>query len=405
MKAKFTWLLISLSSLFFLTGCWDKHEIEEQAFVIAIGMDKGGPKNNEIKVTYLISNPQVGLPNTGGELEPPKEIVTIPAPDLSTAKDLANATVSRKINFAYTKVIIVSEEMAKSTKFYPFLKSAMRDRQLRRSLDLIVSREKAADFIRNNHPNLETRPHKYYDLMSSRWKETGLVPSANLQQLLFEVQSKMDGFLSVLASTKKENTDKYGLEDSYTAGQIDQKGGNVTEVIGGALFDQEKMVGELTGEEVRLSLMMRPKLIGKNMYTTYPDPLAPGYLVSTRLTHHLETNIEIDTNKTPIQIHVVIPLTMEIVDIPSGINYVTDMNKQRILKDALEKSEADKAARLVKKTQKVFKTDPFDWGEVAETHFLTKQAFEKFNWKEKYLDADVHVKVIVSIKGFGKEIE
>lgn len=45
--------------------------------------------------------------------------------------------------------------------------------------------------------------------------------------------------------------------DDYYAGELPRKGGNNFEFIGTALFDGDKMVGELTGIETRTLLMVR----------------------------------------------------------------------------------------------------------------------------------------------------
>ena len=48
--------VIILSILMFLTGCWDRIEIEERGFVIAVAIDS--EKENKILLTQQLINPK-----------------------------------------------------------------------------------------------------------------------------------------------------------------------------------------------------------------------------------------------------------------------------------------------------------------------------------------------------------
>ncbi|WP_185806908.1 Ger(x)C family spore germination protein [Bacillus salinus] len=394
--------LFILILCFVLTSCYDKHEIEEQAFVVVIGLDDS-EKTDGITVTFQVANPQAGIPNTGGEKEEASEIITFTAPDIITARDLANASVARKINFSHTKVMIIGEEFAKTDKAVKFITSSIRDREIRRDIKLIVSKEKAYDFIKNNDPKLETRPHKFYDLMAGRWEETGLVPLSDLQRFLQRIESKQDAYLAIYASTEKDEETKEGNEDDYLPGQINQIGGNSTQLIGSALFKDGVMVGTLSGEETRLSLNLRSKSVAKYMRVSYTDPKNPDYRIGARITKHRNTQISMNFDDE-LKINVLIPLDLEIVSIPSGVNYVTNKDNRELLRTSIEEDLTKKFEALIQKTQDKYKTNPFNWSNTVRRHFLTLQEFEAYGFKEKYPNAKVSVKVEVKFKDFGKQL-
>lgn len=393
------WLLFSI---LILAGCADRHEIEEEAFVIAIGLDD--PDNGKgLSVTYQIANPQAGIANTGGEKEVASEIITFTAPDFITARDLANATVSRKVDFSHTKVMIVGEELAKKEKGVKYIIAGIRDREIRRELKLIVSKEKASDFIRNNNPKLETRPHKYFDLMTGRWEETGLVPFSTLRRFLEKYESGADAQLSIYATTEQyQDQQTKGEEDEYYSGQIAQEGGNTTQLIGSAVFKKGVMIGKLTGEETRLALLLRPHAIAKYMKVTYKDPIDPEYRVSAQLNKHKATEIKVLTDKEPVEINVTIPLDYEILSIPSGVNYVTNKKNQELLRNDIEKQLNKKFQDLIKKAQENYKTNPFNWSHITRRQFWTLQEYDKYSWEEKFINAKVNLKVKVHFTGFGQ---
>ncbi|WP_240376029.1 Ger(x)C family spore germination protein [Bacillus piscicola] len=390
-------------SIFILTGCWDKHEIEEQAFVVVIGLDDS-EKEDGVSVTYQIANPQVGIPNTGGEKEVASEIITFTAPDFITARDLANATVARKVNFAHTKAMVIGEDFIRTEKAKKFLTSGIRDREIRRDIQVVVSKEKAADFIKNNNPNLETRPHKFYDLMTGRWAETGLVPLSDLQRYFQRIESKNDAYLAIYATTEKSDDDKYGNEDDYLPGQIDQKGSSRTQLIGSALLKDGVMIGTLTGEETRSALNLRSKSIAKYMRVTYKDPFNKKYRVAALLTKPRSNKIEILTQEVTPKVNVTIPLSFKILAIPSGENYVTNLENQELLRRHVEDTLKKKYNELVKITQEEYKINPFNWSRVARKNFLTMQEYEEYDWDDKYTNADVNIKVEVKFTGFGKQL-
>ena len=110
-------LLLLLAIVFLLSGCWDREELEDKAYVIGLGLDTFEKKDN-IKVTMLIANPEVGsMQGGGGSIEKPREIISFDANDFISAKSTANAVISRDISYELLKIIVVSEEFAKDKDF------------------------------------------------------------------------------------------------------------------------------------------------------------------------------------------------------------------------------------------------------------------------------------------------
>ena len=65
-----------------LTGCWDREELEDKAYVIGLGIDPSKHKG-KIKVTMLLANPEVGsMQGGGGSTEKPREIISFDANDI-----------------------------------------------------------------------------------------------------------------------------------------------------------------------------------------------------------------------------------------------------------------------------------------------------------------------------------
>lgn len=313
--------------------------------MVVLGLDKS--RNNLLDVTFQIANPQVGSSDKGiAQNEPASDIITFTAADIISAKDMANTVITRKLSFAHLRTVIVGEELAKSTVFHNIIGSSIRDPEMRREINLVVSKEKATDFIHANKPKLETRPHKYYAFMQERWRDTGYVPYATLNRYFQRLGGEL--YLAIYATAKRNEKYKED-EDDYLAGQVPQKSGNPIQIMGSAVFKQGKMIGTLSGEETRYALYLRRKSLAYTFLASYPDPLDRKYRVSLRVIKDGNTRIDIDVEKDPPQIKVTVPVKAQIYSIPSLINYASDVEKQQLLKQSMMQGWEVKTSQLIKK--------------------------------------------------------
>jgi Ger(x)C family germination protein len=391
----------ALLSLCLLSGCWDKLELEEQAFVVVIGLDKG-PRNT-VEVTFQIANPQIGSSDIGtAEGEPPSDTIRFTSSDILSAKELANTVVTRTINFAHLKTMIVSEELARDEIFPHIAGAAIRDPELRREVAMIVSREKAFDFIMKNRPRLETRPHKYYELMQQRWMETGYVPFSTLNQYL-QQQVTDSMFLAIYATARQHNHRVSRHEDAYLAGQVPKLAGDPVQMMGAAVFHNGRMVGTLTGEQMRWVQMLRHKASVDAFITSFSDPLEEDAMVTVRLFKNGNTKIKFDLRKEVPRIHVTLPLRIQLLSFTSLEPYATDPEMQRMLIKHLKEQIESELLEVIRLSQKKFPGDPFEWELFARKHFMTMPAYQAYGWAKHFKKAKVDVKVELRLENFGKQ--
>lgn len=401
----YVFIFFLVTAILFLPGCWDSLEIEETAFIAVIGLDLA--ENKDLNVTYLISNPQGGgfanvLEISQNEL--PEEIITLRVPDILTGRDLLGATVTRKTSFSHMRTMVVSEELAKSGKLLPSLEAVLRDREIRRDMFLVVCKEKAADYIRGNKSELETRPHKFYEFMAQRWKETGLVPVSTIHLLIQSFEQRAGLFLNIYGTTQPVPSDEKRNEDEYLPGAIDKTGGNPLQIIGSAVFRNGVMVGSMTGEETRLCQLLRPHYKVQSFLTSYPDPEKNEPRVSARIIKDENAEIKIDLDQEFPVIHVRVPVLFDILAIPSDIDYISDREKQKQLEQHISGILSEKAMMLVKRTQQELKGDPFLWFNEARKKFPTWEEYQQYNWAEKYPNAVISVRFEAKMRRVGKQI-
>jgi spore germination protein KC len=402
-KLIYIWFVFPL----IFTGCWDRIELEEQGYVTVIGVDLGSP--NMLSVTYQIPS-TANFPAGGGggsEADQGKTTViyTFSAPEFVTGRDLATAFLSRRINFSHTRVIVISEDVAKSDEAYRAVLSSLRDREFRRHTYIIVSKEKASDFIKNNSPKLENQTYKFYDYITRRWLESGMVPISTVNEYAQRLGAKSSLFLCAYGTTEMTTSKEYGYESDYLPGEINKTGGNPIEIIGSAVFKMDKMIGVLTGEETRLALLLSNYSKANNMFVTFPDPLMTERRISARMIKEGNPKIKVNLSGEAPEIDVKIKVGLRLLAIPSKIDYPENIGNQEKLEEGFAEYMEEKAMKLVKKTQREFGGEPFQWSLAARRKFSTLQEFLDYNWMEKYPDAKVNVKFDVELLGTGKQLK
>jgi len=387
-----------------LGGCWDKKEIEKRAYAIAIGLDKG--KDDNLKITYLISNPEYGSQQDGGGIsEPANEIITFETGSLITAEPKANIVVAKEVSYDLLRNIIVSEELARSKSFIRWMYDTTKEKDIRRDSFFIVTKEPASEFIMNNKPKLETRAHKYYDIIIRRNIEIGIIPHADLNKYFRITEADADLFLGIYATTVHEKTETPNDKgDDILAGQLDISGEtNQTQFIGSALFKEGKMIGKLTGEETRITYLLNNTADAPDIIASLTDPINEKYQMAVRITKLKNADIKINTKQRPAKIDVTVPMTVDVLSDHSMVNFASNKDKRKLLKQHLEKRFKEKMMELVKRTQVEFKGEPFGWSLAARKKFATIPEYENFDWMKSYPDMDVNINVKIQFGEFGRQ--
>lgn len=103
-------IFLMISMLIFSTGCWDKIEIDDRAFVLGIVIDSQGPGNPD-KIRTIFYAP---IPSklAGGEVDA-YTVVESQGDNMPTAIENLNMQFSRQLFFGQTKVLLIGESALK----------------------------------------------------------------------------------------------------------------------------------------------------------------------------------------------------------------------------------------------------------------------------------------------------
>ncbi|PGY16021.1 Ger(x)C family spore germination protein [Bacillus sp. AFS031507] len=397
-------VLMFLFIVCILTGCWDKEELEDKAYVIGLGIDHSNHKG-KIKVTMLLANPEVGsMQGGGGSIEKPREIITFDANDFIAAKGTANAIISRSISYELLKIFIVSEEYAKDKNFMTIFSAVVKDKEIRMDSYLAISKENASEYFLKNRPKMETRPHKYFQYMVNHGIENGLIPDSTLFRFYTTLERGTDLFLAMYTSAEKDKNPKVHSEDEYMAGQVNATGElDDTQFIGSAVFRNGVMIGKLNGQETRTVNILDDTTNIKDILIDLPDPFSNKQKqLAARVLKTNSNKVKMNMKGARLKIDITIPVKIEIMSNPSMVNYAKKRNQQ-IVKRQIANHIKKVNERLFKKTQTKLKGAPFPLSMYARRYFGTIQEFKKFNWRKSYLDADIRVHPSIEIIDYGKQ--
>ncbi|MUK90264.1 Ger(x)C family spore germination protein [Ornithinibacillus sp. L9] len=410
-KSLFKMLCLLSFLLLLLSGCWDQKEVEKMAYVVAIGLDQDEEDENRVKITYLISNPEVGSLAQGGGAageEPPREIISFTADDFITSRNLANTVVAKEITYDLLRILVVSEDFAKNKKFLRWLYDATKEREIRRDIKILVTKEQTSSFMIDNQPLLETRPHEYFEMLFNRGKKAGMVPSSDLLTFFRITEADADLFAAAYG-TAQQNDNSSGKNkdpEQAIAGEL-QYGGetNTVQYAGSALFKEGIMIDTLTIEETRLMFLLHPTENPVAILTNLPDPFNEEYQIATRIRPNGQVKFDMNLKKETPSIDVTVPVIIEVLTNHSGTNFAKDSEKRIKLKESFEDRITKKFEELIKKTQDEYGTEPFGWSLVARKEFLRISDWESFDWMKTYPDIEINVSTEVRLGNFGRQGE
>lgn len=396
-------LLVMTLLVPFVTGCWDRLEIEERAVVLGIGIDVPKPgtfreeqvthrkdfklrKSQQVHLTAQIAVPgRIPLGpgeggGGGGGGGGGMQTVWVVEADGHTIEDAMNnmqQRVSSPLFFGHLRVIVISEEYARrgvqnlNDYFH-------RNPEVRRMNWLLVSKNSARELMKVS-PKLERVPSLYLMTSLDQAVKMGKLPN------LF-----LGFFWSAVAAKGKEGTLPYvELQESGTI-----------EIGGLAYFRGDQMVGATLPIEI-LSYM---GIIGVNQGGGLVFSQVPGMegeeVIFNSSSRHSKIKVRIK-NGIP---HATVRVYMEGNLMEKSSDHFR-LNSETIL--TIEKQLQNNAKKgyvgLIRKTQK-HGSDIFGFGEYVrafEPGYWNREIRSMENWQKMYPQMTFDIFVDINIRRIG----
>lgn len=411
-KAICSVLLISILCTL-LTGCFDRREIDDQTYIIAMGLDKGTME--PLKLTLQYALPAAigggGGGGAGGGSEGSKSLnsVTIDVPTLNSGINMANGFIGKKLNMSHAVVVVISKELAKEG-IRKYIYGISRGREFRPSMFIAVCRDTAEDYLNSIKPVQESDPSKYYQLLFSEYRNTAFTANTSIYSFYSTMETLDDQPIAILAGLSKyKNSKDFNIKNStalkkgrqipfegdFKAGEIPKIGDQKGEIMGLSIFNGDSMIGELDGAECRSYLMTKGNL--NSTYITINDPEEPkSYIVlNVKQSRKPTRTVKLQDDKPKLSVK--LRLEADFISIQSGINY-EDPKLLSKAEEAGRKLITADVCSFLDRTIRNYHSDICGFGKEAKKNFLTYEEWKEYKWLEKYKNSTFTVNVELQIR-------
>jgi spore germination protein KC len=390
-------LLVSFAS------CKDAQEPETLGYVVAIGIDVPNENEEGYNITIQFANPDKisgGSSESGGKGGSESiENITVLAPGIYPAVNIANHIISKKFVLSHTKVIVFSDEIAKKG-IKDFLEAINRNSDIRPNIYFAVSKGTAKEFLEAVDPKTEVNPVRYYTMIFEN-DYSGFIPQ-NMSQdfyLFYESDEKSTvmPLCAVVKPEQKKEFSELGYQyqvDDYVAGEIPTSNSQI-QVAGTAIFNGDIKIAEIGDIKTEIFNIITGEY--QSSFVSYYFSKTPETPVTVMQLQKKKPKISVDTKTKVPEIDVTIYLEG---DLSSG-------KADKAVESELEGFSAEAAAEVKRQTEAFFEetkeigTDVIGFGSYAKRNFKTIKEFDEYNWKEAYKRAKINVKVEFSIRRTG----
>ena len=392
--------VIILLLLLAFSSSYTSFSIDNLAFVIAIGIDKGDTQNN-LKISFQIAKPS-SISKNGSSEQNTAIINTVETSSINSAINLMNSYIGKEINLSHCKLIVFSEEIAVEgigNKIYTLINNI----QIRPSTNVVISKTDAKYYIENSKPSLESLPTSYYEIFPNSSKYTGYTVNSTIGDFYNGLtcnSCQPYAILGGMIETNNSNLEQYSSEDPLNAGNIKSNETSISgkrgaENIGLAVFKKDKLVGELNAIETVCFSIIRNQVNG--FLITIVDPQDEENYLDLYVYHNNDTKSKVDiVNGTPY-ITVDCKFDGRIYSMKDKSNYLDSNILEEISSSASEYIKLQMQNYLYR-TAKTFNSDINGFGRNVLSKFLTKQELDEFNWLENYQNSFFTVNTDVNIK-------
>lgn len=302
---------------------------------------------------------------------------------------------------AHAKIIVFSESLAVEG-ISKYISTFVNNVEVRPDCNIIISRCSAEDFLNNSSPSLETLSARYYEQVLTSSEYTGFTTNTTLTSFYSaykDYTSQPVAILGGINSNATHNVDPTSsyvdLNGSYKADETPIKNKTNLEFTGIAVFDGDKLVGELTGMDSICHLICTNKF--KSTIISIPSPFNEHEIMDlyVQAGGSTKNNVSIINGSPYIKVSVKLKASV------ASSEYELDLTQKENL-ELIEKYASsyikEKILDYLYATSKSYHSDIADFGRFLALDFLTVDEFMKIDWAHLYpdsfFDVDVTVKAI-----------
>ncbi|CAI6087739.1 Ger(x)C family spore germination protein [Cohnella sp. JJ-181] len=365
-----------LLSVLFLSGCWDRTEINDLAFITGTAFDL--TESGEYHLTV-----QIALPSStpgGGAGEGPQQkffVLAANGKNVNEAFAMIQKKSSRKLFTAHRSVIFIGESLGRHGINNVLDVFAHDPRQRLRTYIMLVKGGEASRVLDTKYP-FDQVPMEAVKEMEGQQTEVAV----NLRDFFISATSR--GIDPIMGVIEVESEGK------------DQNKPGMFKLSGSGVFKQLKLVGLLDGYETD----------GLNWATNHmKDGRINAEIPGTKgnvgiLITYASRKISIDTHGDRMQFKLLLQGKGTIIENNTELD-VTRPKNVALVQHGLEKAAEKQVSEALNKLQKQFDADAVGFGQALYRNSPREWKAVKNQWDRKFAEAKLNVQVKLTIGGAG----
>lgn len=340
--------IIPLIICLMLCGCYDSTEIDDLAYVVAIGIDKGENAPYKISFQYAVPlNIGSGIDSEPGD-KSPLSLLSIETTSVQMASALANNHIAKITDLSHLKLVLFSEEAAKSGISF-FKKDFENALSVRPQTNIAVCKGDAYSALASVSSPLELNPSRYYE----------------------DFFDNLFSNYSVKQNTSSLFSDKNVFSVPYVLSE------NGLSCNGMIMFKNFKAVDIFTSKEVLIQNLMQNEFSHLNFETE------DGVF---RLDAETPPSFSVKIKEKPV-IVVNLSLTGEPVS-GKEILFTDAKYSEKLIVNSLKSS----VAKFLEHTKEI-NCDALNFSSHAKRKFFTDEGYKNYNFDEKYKDSSFEINI------------
>jgi len=387
-------LIILGICMIFLTGCWDRIELNDISIVSGLAVDKG--KDKKYRLTIELINASQFSTNKGGGDASPAITYSLEGDSVSELLHKMNFGITRRLIFSHTRVLYISEEVAKAgvLEFLDFLD---RSGQFRNDFNIMVTKgEMAGEFTKISYPIQKVPALKVHKQTQSLLEEWGGDPNVRLTDFISAITSK--GRNPVAAAIKLTGSSEKGrMTENNQKLDVDA----LVEMDGMAVFQKEKLIGFLSLQDTR-NYLWTQKL--KNTSLSVPCSKKESKEENKRFNDvrvtetHAKLKVDTVNGRVILKVKINGETRLEATQCFEDLTKIDTYDK---FEKETNQYVKEQLTETIEKVQKEYKSDIFGFGEAYNRQHHKEYKKVEAKWDEIFTQAEVQVNVNLHLRRSG----
>ncbi|PWM61948.1 MAG: hypothetical protein DBX63_05380 [Clostridia bacterium] len=387
----FLMLMLALAPL--CCGCLEATSLDEYGYVLTIGVDQGEQKKYNISFLLQKEGDSQEAQTGAGSY-----IITAEGDNLFDALTVVHVGVPYELNFTRTNFILLSDQIASSSRMDEFLSISFNALKLRQSAKLVIVRGTCAEYFEGlasaDIPNVAKRQYNLF----RTYQQEGMIPMTNFTTYQEAVGSgrfdvaipvgRLDRSIPSESDGEKQQTQgETETNDKDTTDGVKRTGGLRSYIHGSALFDGNRLAGLLDDEDTEILLLAMGQF--QNGYLSVSDEKGTvTFLIKETVIPHVQMSL----GEAP---HAVVTLAL-FAEIELDTSGNAEERWDSELKGQLEKYIVMELNRVFEQC-KLLNSDAMRFGRYACMQFSSVEAWRDYAWKEKYKNMTAEFGVTVKL--------